>query len=186
MAHLNLSLLGATALALLSSACVSPTPYQPASASSMHDGYSSSRIEPDRYRVGFSGNRVTSRETVETYLLFRAAQLTVERGNNWFSMVERQTERHSETYVNEPFNSGPYGYWGPAWRYRGRSFGWRDWDPISGDPYFDRQIDVTTVDRYEATAEIVMGRGPKASSDHRAFDARAVIENLRPSIKVPQ
>jgi hypothetical protein len=186
MAHHIPSLLGATALALLSSACVSPTPYQPASASKMKNGYSSFRVEPDRYRVSFSGNSVTSRETVERYLLYRAAQLTVEQGKEWFSMVDRQTERRSETYVNEPFNSGPYGYWGPAWRYRGRGLGWRDWDPLWGDPYFDRQIDVTTVDRYEATAEIVVGRGLKPSSDRRAFDARAVLDNLGTSIKVPQ
>ena len=41
---------------------------------------------------------MTSRETVETYLLYRAAQLTVERGFDWFEMADRNTEKHSSTY----------------------------------------------------------------------------------------
>jgi len=69
--------------------------------------------------------------------------------------------------------------------YYGRGFGWRSWDPFWGDPFWDRQIDVRTVDRYEATAEVVMGRGPKPTADGRAFDARQVLANLRSRITTP-
>ena len=178
-------LLISAALSVLATACATPTPYQPASVSSASDGYRDYQVEANRYRVSFSGNSVTDRDTVERYLLFRAAELTLERGCDWFAMADRQTERHSRTYIDHPFSDGPYGYWGPAWRYRGAGFGWRSWDPFWGDPFWDRDVDVRTVDRYEATAEIVLGRGSKPASVHRAFNAREVIANLRDSIQEP-
>jgi hypothetical protein len=167
-------------------ACTTSTPYQPiSSAHASAGGYGDQQIEPNRFRVTFAGNSMTSRQTVETYLLYRAAQLTVERGQDWFQMADRNTERRSNTYVDQPFGPGPFGYWGPSWRYRGRGFGWRGWDPFWGDPFWDSTVNVRTVDRYEATAEIVTGRGPKPN-DPRAFDARAVLANLRATIQPPR
>jgi hypothetical protein len=167
-------------------ACTTPTPYQPLTTSgAARGGYSDQRIEDNRYRVTFTGNSMTSRETVETYLLYRAAQLTVDRGYDWFVMADRDTERKSQTYVSQPFSSGPWGYWGPSWRYYGAGFGWRSWDPFWGDPFWDRQIDVRTVNRYEAMAEVVLGRGAKPADNARAFDARQVLSNLSARITLP-
>jgi hypothetical protein len=179
------TLCAAASLALLLGGCQTATPYQPLGASRTSGGYSDQRIEPDRYRVTFAGNSVTSRETVENYLLYRAAELTVEQGYDWFVMADRDTERRSRTVVDRPFRPGPYGYWGPSWRYYGRGFGWRSWDPFWGDPFWDRDIDIRTIDRYEATAEIVLGRGRKPSNDPRAFDARSVLEAIGPRVVPP-
>jgi len=64
------------ALAAGLTACATPTPYQPnIRGQAASGGYSEVRIEPDRFRVNFAGNSLTSRETVEGYLLFRAAEL---------------------------------------------------------------------------------------------------------------
>ena len=174
-------------LTLMASACTTPTPYQPLpSAGSERGGYSDQRLEENRFRVTFTGNSMTSRETVETYLLYRAAELTIANGYDWFVMADRATERHSQTYLDRPFGPGPWGYWGPSWRYYGRGFGWRSWDPFWGDPFWDSQVNVQTVDRYEASAEIVMGHGPKPADNVRAFDARQVISNLKSQIVMPQ
>jgi hypothetical protein len=168
-------------------ACTTATPYQPLTPGTRAEGgYSDFRIERDRYRVTFTGNTMTSRETVERYLLYRAAELTRQRGFDWFVMADRNTERRSRTYVDRPFTTGAYGYWGPSWRYRGRAFGWRSWDPFWGDPFWDRGIDVTTVDQYEASAEIIMRRGPKPQNNPRAFDATDILANLGPTIQRPQ
>jgi len=173
------------ALMLALAGCETATPYQPLTRSGTSSGgYSDIQIEPNRFRVSFAGNSMTSRETVETYLLYRAAQLTVDHGFDWFRMADRNTEKHSSTYISEPFGPGPWGYWGPVWRYHGR-FGWRSWDPFWGDPFWDRTIDVQTINRYEAVAEIVTGRGPKPD-EARAFDARAVLGNLGPRIQLPR
>lgn len=184
----RLAPLAAAAAALAVSACaVTPTPYQPASAGSRANayGYSDQQIEPDRFRVSFAGNSYTERETVERYLLYRAAQLTVERGYDHFILADRDTDKKTRTYVNQPFGGfSSFGYWSPYWRYYGAGYGWRGWDPFFGGPFFDRTVDVRTVERYEALAEIVLGRGPKPQNV-RAFDARAVLQSLGPSVVAP-
>ena len=148
----------AVALAAGLSACVSPTPYQPLVKGGVTSGgYTETRIEPNRWRVTFAGNTMTKRETVEGYLLFRAAELTLQNGDDWFAMVDRQTDAKSRTYVQpDPFYHpwyGPgFGYWRPA---------------------------------FEASAEIVTHKGAKPADDPRAFDAHAVVENLKPKIQYP-
>src|SRR3546814_9213446 len=100
--------------------CASPTPYQPATGYGFNrTGFSEQRIESNRYMVSFSGNSLTSRETVERYLLFRAAELTVQQGFDHFILVDRNTDRKTRTYVDRPFGPGPYGFWGPSWRFYG-------------------------------------------------------------------
>ena len=185
-----------TGAALLASAllfvagCATETPYRPATGTGFaRAGYSDRMIEANRYMVSFAGNTYTARDTVERYLLYRSAELTVQHGYDYFILSDRQTDKRTRTYTSPgpgAFGPGPYGYWGASWRYRGRGFGWRNWDPFWGDPYWDRSVDVTTVDKYEANAEIVLGRGPKPANNVRAFDAREVMANLGPSIVTPQ
>jgi hypothetical protein len=172
-------------------ACATPTPYQPnVRGTSTSGGYSEMRLEPNRFRVNFAGNSLTSRETVEGYLLFRAAELTVQNGYDWFAVVDRDTDKKVRSYVEpDPFYRpwyGSYGFWRPSWRYYGRGFGWHTWDPFWGDPFWADRVDVRTVERFEASAEILMQKGPKPEADPKAFDARAVIENLRPRVQYPQ
>ena len=167
---------------LLLAGCETATPYQPQMrGSQVSGGYRDQQLEANRFRVSFNGNSMTSRETVESYLLYRAAELTVQNGFDWFVM----TDRRSNTYIDRPFSPGPWGYWGPSWRYAG-AFGWRSWDPWWGDPFWDSSVNVQTVDRYEASAEIVTYRGPKPVDNPRAFDARDVISRLGPSIVTPR
>ncbi len=179
------------AIALTLAACATPTPYQPAiPGRPSSGGFSEIRLEPNRARVTFQGNSLTTRETVEGYLLYRAAELTVQSGYDWFAIVERDTDKKTSTYVQpdplyRPWYGSSYGYWRPAWRYYGRGYGWRGWDPFWGDPFWADRVDIRTVERFETTAEIVMQRGPKPEGDVRAFDARAVMDNLRPRIQYP-
>ena len=42
--------------------------------------------EENRYRVSFAGNSATSLQTVDDYLLYRAAELTVQTGHDWFQV----------------------------------------------------------------------------------------------------
>lgn len=164
--------------------CATPTPYHAASLTdpAHADGYRELRVELERWRVVFSGNSLTSRDTVETYLLYRAAELTLENGYDWFQTVERDTEEHVTLTVHEPI--GPWGPgWEPHWRYAyGVHDGWRTWDRHSADPVFD----VQRVTAYEAVAEVVMRRGAKPADDARAFDARAVKTSLEHRIIRPE
>ena len=169
-------------------ACATATPYQPdVRGQAVSGGFSDVRIESDRYRVNFAGNSLTSRDTVERYLLYRAAELTVTQGGDWFSLVDRQTDRKARTVVDpDPMRSyDRYGFWRPYWRYYGTSWGWRAWDPRYGDPFWADRVDVRTIEKFEASAEILLGRGPKPANDPRAFDAREVMANLGPTIVRP-
>jgi hypothetical protein len=173
-------------LALGLSACETATPYQPLKTSgSGSGGYTEQRLDVNHFRVTFHGNTSTSRETVETYLLYRAAELTLAHGYDWFETSDRRTSRDARTYVtSDPFY-GPgyaYGYWRPSYRYYG-AYGWRGWGPY--DPTWGGSATVSTVQKFEASAEIVMRRGPKPESDPRGLDARSVIANLGPKIQRP-
>ncbi|HEY6916272.1 MAG TPA: hypothetical protein VI381_01380 [Allosphingosinicella sp.] len=171
--------------ALILTACATATPYQPIGGSKTSGGYSSQRIENNRFRVMFSGNQFTSRQRVENYLLYRAAELTVQEGFDGFTLADRATDRRVTTTVHSyPFYDGPYGWWGPSWRYHG-PWGWRGWDPWYGDPFFSSTVDVDTIDRYEASAEIVMFKGARPN-DPKSFDAREVMRNLGPTIELPK
>jgi len=124
MTKISAALATALVLATGLGACETATPYQPAvRGSATSGGYSETRIEPNRWRVNFAGNSMTSRETVEGYLLFRAAELTLQNGDNWFAIVDRQTDRNARTYVEpdplyHPWYGPGFGYWRPSWRFR--------------------------------------------------------------------
>ncbi|TPG21463.1 hypothetical protein EAH87_02975 [Sphingomonas koreensis] len=174
------------ATSLLLAGCETATTYHPATGRGFaREGFSEQRIEPNRFQVSFSGNSVTARDTVERYLLYRAAELTVQNGYDNFVLVDRDTDKKTRTYVSDPFGPGPYGYWGVSWRYHRPGFGWGFYDPFWGDP-FGRDFDVNTIDKYDAHAEIVMGHGVPPTGNVRAFDAHAVLQNLGPSIVMPK
>jgi len=80
-----------TALALcvlMAAACQTPTPYQPA-VTPNGDGYTTQQIESNRFRVSFKGNSLTNRQTVDTYMLYRAAEVTLQNGGDYFIVVNK-------------------------------------------------------------------------------------------------
>jgi hypothetical protein len=68
--------------------CATATPYQPLTKGY---GYAEQKLETDRYRITFSGNSSTDHQTVQNYLLYRAAELTLERGRDYFVVVGSST-----------------------------------------------------------------------------------------------
>ena len=179
---------------LMVAGCATETTYRPATGQGFNrTGYSDRQVEPNRFLVSFAGNSVTSRDTVERYLLFRAAELTLQSGYDYFVMANRDTDLQSRTYstpgVGGGFGYGGFGgYWGPSWRYYGRGFGWRTWDPWFGGGFgpWGNDFDIRTIDRYEASAEIVMRKGPIPRDNLRAFNARAVVDSIGPSVVLPK
>ena len=84
-----------------------PTPYQPAADGY---GYSEQRIEDNRYRVTFAGNDLTKADTVQNYLLYRAAEVTLDSGYDYFTVVDRNLDRSTRYWgTGEPhFGTGFY------------------------------------------------------------------------------
>jgi len=185
-------LLAASAAVL--AACATSTPYQPASKPGGFDGFSQTMIENDRARVTFGGNSLTERETVENYLLYRAAEIAVERGFDHFTLAERETEENKRVSVSPGLNSGLYdpyfGYsfyrprygWSRPYAYSrfGGFYGRRGYGPFFND------YDVREVTKYRATAEVKFGRGSKPFNKDNAFNAKEVLQNLAPTITYPE
>ena len=127
----------------------------------------------------------TPRATVETYLLYRAAELTIQNGYDWFEPVERHTDRDKRTFVDpDPFYGPGYGwgYFRPSWSFYGPR-GWGPWGPYGYG--WGGGATVSTVQEFQATAEIAMGHGAKPTDNPRAMDAREVMTNLGPKIQRP-
>jgi hypothetical protein len=165
MRKLDLALAAATCLAL--AACASPTPYRPADDTY---GYTDQQIEPDRYSVSFFGNSRTSRDMVESFVLYRAAELTLKAGDDWFAVVDRDTERSVSYYTTVDPLWGGYNYWPYC-----RTCWWPHYGPAVART---RQYD-----RYAAYATIVTREGEKPPDMIDAYDARAVIEELGPLVE---
>lgn len=194
------NLLICAASAAILTACATATPYQPASQPGGYDGFSQTMIENDRARITFGGNSLTKRETVENSLLYRSAEMALERGFDHFTLVERDLEENTRVRVTETgfydpyFNysffrprygwSRPYRYSRFGGFYRGRGFGYRGfYDPFY-DPFFN-DFDVREITKYRATAEVKFGKGPAPEQDN-AFNAREVLENLSAVIQFPE
>jgi hypothetical protein len=174
----------AAALALALGACETATPYQPlVPTSAAAGGFTDQKLDDTHYRVTFRGNDVTSRDAVETYLLYRAAELTASSGFDWFEMVDRHTRDRGYAYLERdfPYRAG----WSPYWRFHGR-LGWAYWDPYWGSPFWGGGYDVERIDEYEAVAEIAVAHGARPANDPRAFDARQLMQNLEPKIVRPK
>lgn len=181
---------GLAALVLLAAGCATPsTPYQPMSASSrVEGGFSETRLGEGHYLVTFAGNTYTSRERVESYLLYRAAELTLQQHYDWFVITDREIEHRVDRQVRpdpyyRPWYIDDYYYWRPYWRYYRPSGGWQSWYPYYNDPFWADRVDVRRVERFEATADIQMGHGPMPATNVRAFDARDVISQIGPRVE---
>lgn len=178
------------ALAFLG-ACATSTPYQ--QASNNDRGYNQQQIEQDRWMVSFSGNSLTDRQTVETYLLYRAAELTTQNGYDHFRMVRRATDADSSLVpVGGSYYDPYYGYFSPRYSFygpRGRLIGHHYYPSWSRrgyhDPFWGPSTEYREVTRFEASGEIIMGRGPKPD-DPAFFDADDVLMNLSGRIVRPE
>ena len=76
--------------------CGCSTPYQ---REGFRGGYSDLLLDSDTSRVSFRGNGYTSSDKVETYLLYRCAELTIKRGFDYFVIVDSKDETKQSSYT---------------------------------------------------------------------------------------
>ncbi len=144
-----------------------PTPYEPANRNGF--GYKHQALDSQRYRVTFAGNSVTPREVVENYLLYRAAELTLETGNDYFLIELQDTERTDRLATS--LLAGPH----PRFNYF-----------IYGpDPFgtFYSVHDFRVLRRYQAVVIIQVFKGTVPEDRAYYYDARDVLETLGPTVR---
>jgi hypothetical protein len=153
----------AGAVLALAACAADPTPYQPAANGY---GFTQQKIEDNRYRVTIAGNTSTNLDPVRHYMLVRAAETTIESGNDYFIVVDQNTES-STSYRGT--GSSPFGF----------GTGYRGGGGVGiGISTFSAYPD----DSYTSWADIVVGKGPKPAGDLNAYDARDVLSSIGPSV----
>jgi hypothetical protein len=163
-------------LSLALTACMAPAAYGPRRAGEV-TGYTDRELAPGRFRVTFTGNSVTARDTVENYLLLRAAEVTLASGGTHFLFDDRDTRARTTVHADPLFN-GP-GYWGGG-------FGYWGFRPRWGYGAFGPPLMISQTTKYEAYAEIVVLKPGQEKSENRAVDARAIVSHLSEEAHPPQ
>jgi hypothetical protein len=163
--------------AFLLAGCMTPSPYAPR-LEGQQTGYTDRAITQNRYRVTFTGNTATPRETVESYLLLRAAEVTRAAGFTNFVFDTRNT-RANTSYQTVPYGP-PDPYWGGWGRPRGFGY-WGGW----GFPY-EPNYDVVVRTNFDAYAEIVLLNADQAAKEPRALNAAEVINRIGPEAAAPK
>lgn len=160
-------LLGTLVLLGLAACASSPTPYRSASDGF---GYREQQLESNRYRVSFAGNAATGLDTVRDYALFRAAELTVATGHDYFRVVNQSTDTRSSGVGGPRIGVGL----GSGGSDSGLGVGISS--ILGGGGY---------ADDYTVTMDVLMFDGEKPAADEDAYDAREVLRRLQPAIQRP-
>jgi hypothetical protein len=148
-------------------ACTSsPTPYRAASDGL---GFTDQQIESNRYRISFTGNSATPLDKVQDYALYRAAELTLASGNDYFRVVSRNTESRSGGGGGPRIGVG-VGGGGSGGLGVGLS------SILGGGGYSED---------YTASMDILTFEGQKPAAEQDAYDAREVLRRLEPTIERP-
>ena len=149
-------------LACVLAGCATATPYQPMQNGA---GYADQQLESNRYRVSFDGNSSTPKETVENYVLYRAAELTLDKGYDYFVLSSTSTEREPERSGGITFGFGGFG------------FGSHSGVGIGVGTSTDRNQK-----EYQRQVDALLMRGKKPADNPAAYDAREVKANLESGI----
>jgi hypothetical protein len=161
---------GAAFCVALVAACATPTPYQPATTAG-GDGYTTQQIEANRFRISFKGNSLTTRQTVDTYMLYRAAEVTLQSGADYFVIANKDVDKNTayENYGDEL----AWG-WGGGWGWRHGGFG--------GGPGWGGFDYTRPINSYDAVADILTFHGQKPATNPQAYDAHEVIAAIGPTV----
>lgn len=166
----RLLVISVVAALLLVGCATNATPYQPVKNGY---GYSEQKLEVDRYRISFFGNKRTDADTVTDYVLYRAAEITLDNGYDHFVVIDRSTQGQPQAGGGPNVGIGLGGFrFGGSGGF-GISVGTST--PVGGG----------SGEAYRATADIQLRKGAKPEDDVQAFDARAVKANLQDRIQRP-
>lgn len=183
--------LGLLALCLALAACTAPQPtrYQQ-SEDDNGFGYSEKWLDETTYEVRFAGNRLTERETVEAYALYRAAELAREKDYESFALLERTVEEHTQErlyydspgFYGSPFYYGPYG-WGHPYYHHPRRLGYPGYYHSGFGAWPPRRVTQTT---FAAVATVALFTGVPPDDAVKTYDAAKVLEELGPKVVRPE
>lgn len=171
ISQIQITTVAVCACLVLISGCATATPYKP--AENGKHGYRDAQIEDGKYRVSFLGNALTSKETVEIYLLYRAADITLANGFEHFQLVNYSTQAKTDYGVMGPAMSGIYPHSGVGFPYYAYGYPW------AGSTH------ITSRTKYEAVAYVHMLDASEAKGRENVYSAKEVKASLEPRVARP-
>jgi hypothetical protein len=153
--------------------------------------YSETKRSAIRYRLTLKGHSFSSRDAIEKYLLYRAADLTLQQHYQWFTLIESHSKGDAAP-VPKPDPAGPrysfrMNFWRPVWRYKlAGSSAWSTWSPFSNAAFFADGKDAKTVTDFDVSADIVTHKGTMDDSNPLAFEPSAVSDFLINQVSPPE
>lgn len=153
--------------------------------------FSSQKRSATRFRLSMTGHTFTSRDAIEKYLAYRAAELTMDQHYAWFMFVENRVKGDTAPMPKPDPKGLRYSFrlefFRPTWRYKtAASPAWKTWSPFSGSTFFADGMDPKTVTDYQVSADIVLHKGMVADDHPLAFDASAVSDFLINQVSPPK
>jgi hypothetical protein len=140
--------------------CSSPG-YQPLG---MGGGYRDTRLDSNTVRVTYYGNVAMPSETVQNYMLYRCAQVTLSYGYDYFIILSNNVSSQTSA-VNTPGTMIAYN------TNKNTSYGYF----IPGQTFY--------TSRDTSSAMIKMYKGSKPANAGTAFNARDIIKYVGPQVK---
>lgn len=137
-------------------------------------GYSSMALSENEYRVTFKGNAYTSPEQVQTMMLRRAAELTIQNKYRYFVIFAADTTDNVSTWTT-PTTVSTNSYE----NYQGNIYGGNNYYNTSGNGYSNSYTTVQPgqtyrADRYTTVANIKMFNKKVKNS----LDAKIILSNF--------
>jgi hypothetical protein len=142
------------------------------------------------FHLVLTGHKFTSRDEIEKYLAYRAAELTMAQKANWFTFTEVRVKSDAVAAPKRDVGGKRYSfrmeYWRPVWRYKmaGDST-WKNWSPFSGAAFFADGVDPKTIAAFEVSADVTLRNGPMDDANPLAFEAGAVSDLLVNQVSPP-
>jgi hypothetical protein len=142
------------------------------------------------YRLIIKGHNFTSHDAIEKYLLYRAADLTLQQHFQWFTLTENRSKGDIAPLPKRDPAGMHYSFrmqfWRPVWRYKlAGSPEWTTWSPFSTVAFFADGKDPKTISDFELSADIVMHKGTMGDNP-LAFEADAVSDFLINQVSPPE
>ncbi|MCC8935895.1 hypothetical protein H8A99_05160 [Bradyrhizobium sp. Arg68] len=143
----------------------------------------------DRFRLVVAGHKFTTREEIEKYLAYRAAEFTLEQKARWFTFIEARSKGGTVPIPGRDPSGKRYSFrmdnFRPIWRYKSTgSQSWTTWSPFSGAAFIT--VDPKTITDFEVSADIAPHKGRMDGDDPLAFEAQAVSDLLINQVSPPE
>ena len=142
------------------------------------------------YHLVVAGHKFSTRDDIEKYLAYRAAELTMEDKSSWFTFVEARTKTDTAAAPKRDPAGLRYSfrmeYWRPVWRYKTKdaSAAWKSWSPFTGAAFIS--ADPKSITDFEVSADIVLHKGQMDDANPLAFEAGAVSDLLINQVSPPE